>query len=96
MNKIKRIINVLEVTRILEELEECDSFHNRCDYLLNYSEIDCLLEYIEDLQQRLDKAIEYIENNTYDDSLDGDGSRLMFEKANGKDLLEILKGKEKE
>lgn len=47
---------------------------------------------LEQLQQRIDKAIEYIENNTYDDSLDGDGSRLMFEKANGKELLEILKG----
>ena len=53
-----------------------------------------IFTYIQNLEQRIDKAIEYIENNTYDDSLDGDGSRLMFEKANGKDLLEILKGEE--
>ena len=56
--------------------------------------VDNLLDEKEQLQQRIDKAIEYIENNTYDDSLDGDGSRLMFEKANGKELLEILKGED--
>lgn len=43
-------------------------------------------ETIEELQERIDKAIEYIENNSCGDLA------ITF----GKDLLEILKGSDKE
>lgn len=31
----------------LNKLKQCDDFHNRCDYLLEHSEITYLLEYIQ-------------------------------------------------
>ncbi len=64
------------------------------DYYQLVNDNGILCKEIERLQKRIDKAIEYIKEHTYDDSLDGDGSRLMFEKANGKELLEILEGEE--
>lgn len=42
MNKI--------VYDLLLKLEQCDDFHNRCDYLMEHSEITYLLEYIRQLQ----------------------------------------------
>ena len=47
-------------------------------------------------KSKIDKAIEYIKTHTYDDSIDEDGTRLMFEKANGYNLLNILQGVDKE
>lgn len=38
------------VKDLLKKMKTCDSKHNRCDYLLDHSEIDYLLEYIEELQ----------------------------------------------
>ena len=43
MNKI--------VYDLLLKLEECDDKHNRCDYLLEHSEITYLLEYIKELEE---------------------------------------------
>ena len=37
-----------EVRNLLKNLKSCKN--NRCDYILEHSEIDCLLEYIEGLQ----------------------------------------------
>lgn len=39
------------VENLLKEMEKCNSKNNRCDYLLEHSEIDYLLEYIDQLQQ---------------------------------------------
>ena len=54
-----------EVRNLLKNLKSCKN--NRCDYILEHSEIDCLLEYIEGLQlenQGLkDKLQEAIENS---------------------------------
>lgn len=36
---------------LLLKLKECDDFHNRCDYLLEHSEITYLLEYIKELEE---------------------------------------------
>lgn len=39
------------VKELLEKLKKCNFKNNRCDYLLEHSEIDYLLEYVEELQQ---------------------------------------------
>lgn len=41
---------------------------------------------------RINNAMRYIKEHTYDDSVDGDGTSLIFEKANAYDLLKILRG----
>ncbi len=57
------------VENLLKEMEKCNSKNNRCDYLLEHSEIDYLLEYIDQLQQEnqkykevIDKAIDLLDN----------------------------------
>ena len=52
----KEIINEL-----LEKLKQCDDFHNRCDFLMEHSEITYMLDYITKLQeenQKLKKQLE--------------------------------------
>ena len=58
------------IKELLEKLKQCDDFHNRCDFLMEHSEITYMLDYITNLQQenkqlkeRINKSIEYIENN---------------------------------
>ena len=46
----KEIINEL-----LEKLKQCDDFHNRCDFLMEHSEITYMLDYITNLQQENQK-----------------------------------------
>lgn len=77
-----------------EQYDNLIRVYDNAKWLVDYSLQQS--RFISELNERIEKAIEYIENNTYDDSLDGDGSRLMFEKANGKDLLKILKGEDNE
>ena len=36
---------------LILRLQECDDKHNRCDYLMEHSEITYLLEYIDYLQK---------------------------------------------
>jgi len=43
---------------LLLKLEQCDDFHNRCDYLMEHDEITYLLEYITDLRKRIEKLNE--------------------------------------
>lgn len=50
------------VSNLLYKLEQCDDYHNRCDYLMEHSEITYLLEYIKELHDLLDKYEE--EHNT--------------------------------
>ena len=59
-----------EIKELLEKLKQCDDFHNRCDFLMEHSEITYMLDYITNLQQenkelkeRINKSIDYIENN---------------------------------
>lgn len=74
------------VNDIINKLKDCDDFHNRCDCLLEHDEITYLLEYIEELQERIDEAIEYMPNLRRMSSYDKD------EKID--DLLKILKGED--
>lgn len=51
------------VKETLDKLEQCDDLHNRCDYLMEHSEITYLLEYIKGLQDNSkklrDELLEY-------------------------------------
>ena len=40
-----------EIEELLEKLKQCDDFHNRCDFLMEHSEITYMLDYITKLQQ---------------------------------------------
>ena len=58
------------IKELLEKLKRCDDFHNRCDFLMEHSEITYMLDYITNLQQEnkkykevVDKAIEYVSSN---------------------------------
>ena len=51
------------IKELLEKLKQCDDFHNRCDFLMEHSEITYMLDYITNLQQenqKLKKQIEYL------------------------------------
>ena len=39
------------IKEVLEKLKQCDDFHNRCDFLMEHSEITYMLDYITNLQQ---------------------------------------------
>lgn len=39
------------MNELLEKLKQCDDFHNRCDFLMEHSEITYMLDYITKLQQ---------------------------------------------
>ena len=58
------------IKELLEKLKQCDDFHNRCDFLMEHSEITYMLDYITNLQQEnqklkkvINNAIEYISSN---------------------------------
>ena len=40
---------------LLLKLEDCDDFHNRCDYLIEHDEITYLLEYIKAKDKEIDR-----------------------------------------
>ena len=50
------------IKELLEKLKQCDDFHNRCDFLMEHSEITYMLDYITNLQQENKKYKEVIEN----------------------------------
>ena len=58
------------IKELLEKLKQCDDFHNRCDFLMEHSEITYMLDYITNLQKEnkklkevIDKSIKYISSN---------------------------------
>ena len=58
------------IKELLEKLKQCDDFHNRCDFLMEHSEITYMLDYITKLQQEnqkykevINKSIDYIASN---------------------------------
>ena len=58
------------IKELLEKLKQCDDFHNRCDFLMEHSEITYMLDYITKLQQEnqkykevINKSIDYIGSN---------------------------------
>lgn len=44
----------------LNKLKQCDDFHNRCDCLLEHSEITYLLDYIQQKENKEKEIREYI------------------------------------
>ena len=68
MNKNIGDMTERELKELLEKLKQCDDFHNRCDFLMEHSEITYMLDYITDLQQEnkkykevINKAIDFID-----------------------------------
>lgn len=92
MNKEER----LTVEEQLEEIKDCGSKFTGSQYYCLYKyDIERIIPYIEDLQQRIDKAIRLIEEHNKN-------AGKLYYKYNNKyllseikeDLLEILGGKE--
>ena len=48
-------MNKEEIHNLLKKLKQCDDFHNRCDFLMEHSEITYMLDYITNLQQENQK-----------------------------------------
>ena len=88
------------IKELLEKLKQCDDFHNRCDFLMEHSEITYMLDYITNLQQEnekykevIDKSIDYIRSTDievlkYRDIPSETGSYEIVTV----DLLRILRG----
>ena len=49
------------IKELLEKLKQCDDFHNRCDFLMEHSEITYMLDYITKLQQENQKLKKQLE-----------------------------------
>ena len=54
-------MNKEEIKELLEKLKQCDDFHNRCDFLMEHSEITYMLDYITKLQQENQKLKKQLE-----------------------------------
>ncbi len=87
------------MTLILELSIEKDKVFELSNHLTSYSSEETMLKQINDLQQRINKAIEYIENDMPyleepDEEIERcDGTTYMTMKQYDKsDLLKILKG----
>ena len=90
------------IKELLEKLKQCDDFHNRCDFLMEHSEITYMLDYITNLQQEnkklkevINKSIDYMKNNDvevlkyYDIPSETSSYEIVTV-----DLLKILRGGE--
>lgn len=92
------------IKELLEKLKQCDDFHNRCDFLMEHSEITYMLDYITNLQQenkelkeRLNKSLEYISSNDIEVLKYHDiPSETSSYEIVTVDLLKILKGESNE
>lgn len=58
MNKEDNIFMNSAVKEILKEIQQCDSFHNNCDCLLDNNECDHLLNYINQLEKEVERLKE--------------------------------------
>ena len=92
------------IKELLEKLKQCDDFHNRCDFLMEHSEITYMLDYITNLQQEskkykevIEKAIDYISSNDIEVLKYHDiPSETSSYEIVTVDLLKILKGENNE
>ena len=50
------------IKSILKNIEQCDDFHNRCDYLLEHDESTHLIEYITELEKENSRLKESLKN----------------------------------
>ena len=92
------------INELLEKLKQCDDFHNRCDFLMEHSEITYMLDYItksqqenQKLKERINKAIEYIGSDDIEvlkyHDIPSETTSYEIVTVN---LLKILKGGENE
>ena len=90
------------IKELLEKLKQCDDFHNRCDFLMEHSEITYMLDYINNLQQEnkkykkvINKSIDYIRSNDIEvlKYHDIPSETISYEIVTV-DLLRILRGGE--
>lgn len=54
------------IENIIKNIEQCDDFHNRCDYLLEHDESTRLIEYITDLENKLKKVTDHCYQQIFD------------------------------
>ena len=84
----------MNTERFMSELRDkliSDKFKENFDESIIGLSIYKILDEKDQLQQRIDKAIEYIENNGHGYDITGDGYYSLDEDEQ-KELLEILKG----
>lgn len=90
------------VEDVLKYLRECGSFRNNCDCLLDNNECDYLLNYIEELEQRLKhtRSILDISTKQRDDKIETYEIAFRLQKdyieqleANRDEAIKILKDK---
>ena len=83
-------MNKEEIKELLEKLKQCDDFHNRCDFLMEHSEITYMLDYITKLQQENQKLKDNW--NKLRETLKNEqlGSILYSDKKRFADIDEIL------
>ena len=78
-----------ELNKVLNYMKQYveNKYEHDSEPMLNYKDIQLVLEEIERLKQGIDKAIEYIEEH----------KNIMgfYEEVNGDDLMKILKGEGK-
>ena len=76
-----------EIKELLEKLKQCDDFHNRCDFLMEHSEITYMLDYITKLQQENKQLKEHIEKYEHYCKTTGI-EELMKEKQKYKEVID--------
>lgn len=55
-----------DIKKLLNDIKKCDSLHNNCDYLLEHSDCDLLIEYIGQLEIEWKELNNFIENKLKD------------------------------
>lgn len=66
-----------ETEKLLKEIKECDSLHNNCDYLLEHSDCDLLIEYVERLEKTVcDFSLDNVKLNDYQLILSRENTQL--------------------
>lgn len=53
------------VKETLNYMQKCDSFHERCDCLLDHSECDYLLDYINQLENALNQVRKIVSKSVF-------------------------------
>ena len=85
--KYKAMMETKDVINYFKSFDEGDNITITCDFIMN---IDYLIKCIETLQERIDKAIEYIEEKV------GNEIHDMMYVIDVSDVLDILQGEDNE
>ena len=54
------------IENIIKNIEQCDDFHNRCDYLLEHDEATYLVEYIRGLENKIKRVTDHCYQQIFD------------------------------